>query len=231
MNSDNNIKKNFYRLDEYKNKHLNSDIYILASGKSLDYIDNSFFKNKITIGVNQVCNKYISTYLVRKEHILLDSILNINTIHFVSRGNCGGNDFLNEKYIVDKYQDNKNIILYNHDANTCKIENLPSDDDKLIVSWSTITTAIHLAAHMGSKNIILIGHDCGFLDGESNFINYYDEKYIPDKNFYNDWLPKIESQTIKLKLLLKEKYGCNIYSLNPFINFNLEGHIYSKILN
>lgn len=223
------IKKQFYRIEEYKNKHLNDDIYIIASGKSIDFIDNSFYHNKIIIGVNQIFKKIIPTYLVRKEHILLDKILNINTIHFISRGNCGNDNDLNEKYVLDKYLTSTNIVLYDHENNDCKLNELP-DNNKLIVSWSTITTAIHLAAYMGAKNIILVGHDCGFIDNESNFKNYYDDNFSPDPNLYNDWLPQIESQTIKLKQQLKEKYNCNIYSLNPFINFNLEGHEYSKTI-
>ena len=51
-----------------------------------------------------------------------------------------------------------------------KINFDPKRDNKLIVSGSTITTAIHLAAHMGAKYIILLGHDCGTLDGENNFL-------------------------------------------------------------
>jgi hypothetical protein len=27
---------------------------------------------------------------------------------------------------------------------------------------------------------------------------------------------------------LKEVYGCNVYSLNPFLNFGLEGHEYER---
>jgi uncharacterized Rossmann fold enzyme len=123
------------------------------------------------------------------------------------------------------------IICYDHDKNNRNVNTLP-DKNKLVVSYSTITTGIHLAAYMGAKNIILVGHDCGKIDGECNFEGYHtDATYkIAHKNGkkdYNTWLNKIESQTIKLKTLLKEKYGCNIYSLNPFINFNLEGHTFT----
>jgi len=66
---------------------------------------------------------------------------------------------------------------------------------------------------------------------------------------FNDWLTKyilllgtvafvtsmtapfwgqIDGDTIKLKGLLKDAYGCNVVSLNPFINFGLEGHVYKR---
>ena len=220
-------------LKDFENKHNGETIWIIASGKSLDYIDDAFFNDKITVGVNQVFKKFVTKYLVRKEHDYMDEILklDLNTIHFISRGDCGGHTKL-IKYNSNLYNMN-NVVIYDHDIN--KINSVSLNDNKLIVSGSTITTAIHLAAHMGAKYIILVGHDCGTLDGENNFFNYHTKETIslahgkdnPNKN-YKNWLKIIEDQTIKTKKLLKEKYGCEIYSLNPFINFGLEGHKYER---
>ena len=225
------------QLTDFKNKHLDDDIYIYASGKSCDYIDNSFFKNKIVIGVNQSYRRLIPTYLVRKEFKLLEKIITTNelteVIHFVSKGNCGLGNTKNYDTITTKFKNQNNIVIYNHNQNNRQIISLP-DDDKLVVSYSTITTAIHLAAYMGAKNIIIVGHDCGLLNGESNFTDYHTKESLsvawkknPQKQ-YNDWLGKIENHTITLKKLLKDKYGCNVLSLNPFINFNLEGNKFTK---
>ena len=102
------------------------------------------------------------------------------------------------------------------------------NEDELLVSFSTITSGIYLAAYMGAKNIILVGHDCGTIDGQSNFKNYHSKESRLQKSTdsYNVWLRKIEKDTIILKQFLKDKYKCNIYSLNPFVSFRLEGHIF-----
>lgn len=68
------------KLSSYKNIHLNSDIYVIGSGKSLDFLDKSFFDNKITIGVNQSYQYIQPMYLVRKEHKFIDLVLKIQTI-------------------------------------------------------------------------------------------------------------------------------------------------------
>lgn len=222
-------------LSKFKDIHKNSDIYVIASGPSLDYIDSSFFVNKITIGINQIYKKVKTNYLVRKEKDLLNQILKETpneTIHFISRGVCGGNGNINKNFIKKNYSSNENIIIYEHNKNNCTMPNvLPKNG--LVVSWSTITTGIHLAAYMGAKNIILVGHDCGTLDNITNTKNYHSEStykiaHKKGESDYKVWLPKIENQTIKLKNILKKHYGCNVYSLNPFINFGLEGHKYSK---
>jgi len=219
-------------MEAFKNIHKNQDIYLIGSGKSLDFIDPCFFDNKITIGVNQVFKKISCRYNVRKELKYLAetmSLLKEDTISFVSEGDCGRLGKKNRKYIENNHPEDKRIVLFKHQENKLVLKELPNENE-IVVSWSTITSAIHIAAYMGAKNIILVGHDCGTLDNESNFSGYHTEETlkIAHKNVggYKKWIPKIEEQTITLKKLLKEKYDCNVYSFNPFINFGLEGHIY-----
>ena len=225
------------KLEDYKNFHKDKDIYILASGKSVDFIDKSFFKNKIVIGVNQVYKKVECQYLLRKESQLIKEVLekNPNTIHFISKGNCGGDNNTNVEYIINNVNDTSNIVLYNHNINKSKeINILLPKDNSLVVSASTITTAIHLACYMGAKNILLVGHDGGMINGECNFTGYHtDETYkIAWSNGVKDykiWVSNVDKQTISVKKELEKKYNCNIYSINPFINFNLDGNKYTKI--
>ena len=87
---------------------------------------------------------------------------------------------------------------------------------------------------MGAKNIILVGHDCGTLNGNTN-INEYSKReerlvdaWDDNEKGYVEWLSKIESQTIAVRNYLKDEKKINIVSLNPFINFSLEGNKYSK---
>ena len=96
----------------YKNIHKDETIYIVASGKSVDYLNSSFFLNKITIGINQSYKKYVPNYLLRKDHDLLKEILDLklNTTHFVLIGNCGG-DYINESN--KKLPDNLIKLIYN----------------------------------------------------------------------------------------------------------------------
>ena len=221
------------QLHKFKDIHKDNDIYILASGKSVDFIENCFFKGKIVIGINQVYKKIPCKYLVRKEHQLVENVLsdprNSDSIIFIPT--------YKKTHVLEKIDNQEKInriIFFKSDPNIFIVDKLPSDD-KLIVSYSTITTGIHLAAYMGARNIILVGHDCGTLNGEPNFSGYhtndtYKIAHSNGKAQYKNWIHKIETGTTTLKKLLKKKYGCNTYSLNPFINFGLEGNKYISVV-
>ena len=213
-----------------KNIHKGADIYVIASGASLDHIDPSFFENKITVGVNQVYRKFKCSYLVRKEASHIKESIDTGSKVICSLWDSG--DITKGKKKKNT-QGNENLPIYIFDHNEnrhTQIDFSIVGSDKIIVSYSTITSALHVAAYMGAKNIILIGHDCGLINGKFVFEGYYKGIHeTPWKKWedYVNWLKVIEQQTVSTKQALKSKYGCNIYSLNPFINFNLEGNSFS----
>jgi hypothetical protein len=208
----------------FKDKYKGEDIYVIGSGPSCDYIDNNFLKNKISVGTNQTYRKFETDYIVRKEHSLInDTLKNSNSNIVVARLNCGSG------VSIDINKNTERLYYFNHLANVSKI-NLSAFEkpNHLVVSDSTITSSIHFAYHLGAKNIILIGVDHGLLDEKHTFDGYYKTiKETPWRNWedYKKWLNILERDTLSLKKKLKE-LGVNVYSLNPFINFKLEGHVY-----
>jgi hypothetical protein len=181
--------------------------YVIGSGHSVSFFDKQFFADKFIIGINHVA-----------EHIPCDIVV---AKEIPKR-------FGNEALVVSKhqyggYQHPDNTIgdyYFMHDQNQHERINFPSDD-KIIVSYSTITSALHLACYLGFETIFICGHDCGTIDGKSNMAGY-----IEGDMQYHRWLKQIEPQTIMVRDWLKKKYGTYIYSLNPFVSLNLEGHKY-----
>jgi len=215
------------QITELKNIYEGEDIYVIASGKSFDYISPDFFDGKITIGVNQVYKRIECDYLVRKEIKFLEqSLTKTNSKVIVSKFNCGNvTSFPNKPE-----KDSDNLYYFEHLTNKEKeIDTSVFGTDKIVVSYSTITSAIHIAAYMGAKNVILVGHDCGTLNDESTFKGYYDGlQDTPWTNWeqYKNWLKVIEAQTILVKKELKKEYDVNVVSINPFVSLNLENNIY-----
>jgi hypothetical protein len=201
-------------------------VYVLGSGASLNFIDPKFFYKKITVCVNDVGEVYLPTtkYVVTKYHpeaiTYAQNTPDTNVI--VSRGSLGGPHYSALPALKNLYTFDHNI---NKGPSTSTVTDWPLEDNSLYVSWSSITSAMHFAAYLGAKNIIMVAHDCGDLDDKS-----WVDGYV-----YNSWNDKekveevrernkqFEIQSVAVKTKLKELYNCNVYSLNPFINYNLEG--------
>lgn len=211
-------------ISKFKDTHKGEDIYVIGSGPSCDFISVDFLENKISVGTNQTYRKFETDYIVRKEHLLIDDTLkNSKSKIIVAKRNCGNGK------LIDVNQKTDRIYYFDHLTNVHKI-NLSAFDmeNHLVVSDSTITSSIHFAYYLGAKNIILIGVDHGLLDEKYTFDGYYKTiKETPwrDWNQYKNWLNILERDTLLLKSKLRD-FGVNVYSLNPFINFKLEGHVY-----
>jgi hypothetical protein len=213
---------------EFKDCHLGKDIWVVASGPSMNYINPEFFTNKITIGVNRVCMKFDCDYLVAKDGRGFSAISNSisDETKIVLSKHESGNLHQN----INTYDGEH--WLFEHPAKPQEKPDLScinKESDKIVVSYSTITSAIHLAAYMGASNIMICGHDCGTIDGNSTISNYYKDikPHQGSEQGYISWLSQIENHTSAVCHTITRNYGCNIHSLNPFINFNLEGHRYT----
>jgi hypothetical protein len=79
---------------------------------------------------------------------------------------------------------------------------------------------------LGARNVILVGADCGLLDGEANQAGYKSGNLTGDDPL--SWLGRWEQHLRAVSDKLRAVYGVRIYSLNPFVNLNLEGHEWTK---
>jgi hypothetical protein len=175
--------------------------------------------------VNDVGEIYLPTtkYVVTKYHPeatkYAQLLPDVNVV--VSRGELGGPNYSVLPALKNLYTFNHNI---NKGPSTSTVTDWPPEGDSLYVSWSSITSAMHFAAFLGAKNIIMVAHDCGELDDKSwvdgYVYNSWDKTKVEEAKERNK---QFEIQSIALKKKLIQLYGCNIYSLNPFINYNLEG--------
>ena len=126
--------------------------------------------------------------------------------------------------------DNAYVFSHNPRINSLEKEIVELSDDDIVVSKSSVTSLIHVAAYMGAKNIILCGHDCGTLDGNLYYEGYMEDDWISSANWpgITSWMSAIEKQSQLVRKYLMDKYDCNIYSLNPFLNLGLENHNFVK---
>ena len=108
-------------MESFLDLHEHQDIYVICSGKSCDYIEPSFFDNKITIGINQVYKRFNCKYYVRKEINFIDEIImNIdkNSKLFITKN--GQTNDNNRKNIENLYKNRENVIFCENYKNIMK---------------------------------------------------------------------------------------------------------------
>lgn len=217
-----------------QNIHKDEDIWIIMAGSSMNYIDSSFFQNKITIGQNQVYKHYSCNYVVMKDcmeeprfprSIQECDELGIPLIY--SQYYKGHQDKgFNKPQHKDAY-----VFCHNNRTQSLESEIEQLGEHEIIVSKSTATSLMHIAAYLGAKNVILCGHDCGTLDGDLYYDGYLEKDWTSSGNWdgITTWMHSLEYESQVVRTFLKQKYNCNIHSLNPFLNLGLESHNYKKL--
>ena len=212
-------------LIDLKDEHKGEDIYVLGSGPSLTYIDPLFFRNKIVVATNGVADRlklydssarvYTHSHYHEELHALADKYPGYYGYYIAPEGDQGHAGEPNPRH--------PKVIYYPHPATSYDfVVEKAVHPDGLIVGSTSMHGAMHLAAHMGAANIIMVGADCGMIDGESNHEGYISGNLKTyDANF---WMARWEQNLLQVKAYLCDRYEVNIYSLNPFLNMNLEGH-------
>ena len=130
-----------------------------------------------------------------------------------------------------------NIHVYDHQPNAVADfdarAHWPSDPDSLVVSMSTMTTAMHFACYAGASVILVCGLVCGTLNGETHFAGY-GHPGDPDgvqPEWMAGWLAKTEKQALAVRRELVRRYDVDILGLTPWITPELDGLTYRSPTN
>lgn len=210
-----------------KNRHAGQDVFVLGSGASMDYMDRDFFRNRIAIGCNYVYERFPVSYTVAKElpksHLV--EACQSGSVPVVSEFRYGFKD-----HPVDYSDLSIDYYVFPHRHNACtEIDWSILGTDELVVSYSTITSAIHLAAYMGAKTVFLCGHDCGAIDGKLQYSGYRSTLTAGESaDWYRGFLRTSRDQTPILRDKLFEVYNCRVVLISPFVNLSHEGHVFES---
>lgn len=209
-------------LTELRDSFAGQDIWVIASGPSMSFIPAGFFDGRPVVGVNEVWRDFPVSVAVRKEHDGAQESLDAGVRLVISHGDMGG-DTGPPQLAGDHWTFEHS---YNQSDGPIDLDPIGSPD-RLVVSWSTITTAIHLAAYMGARAVIVAGHDCGSIDGRLNYTGYpIGTDPAEDAEWYDRWLGGIESQTMQVAERVTAVYGCPVVGLCPWPSLALAGHVH-----
>ena len=217
------------RLNDFKDLHEHEDVYVLGSGATLDHIDPLFFRDKVVVATNLVADR-------------------LGLYDFVTDLYCVTHYHQDAKYLSEKYpffdvlcplgdqgfagtpqvSFDDNVTTYpnkvtSFDFNVDKM--WPDDPDaELIVGSTSMHAAMHFACLLGASTVLMCGADCGLLDGKSNHGDYVSGNLATDVEHQIAWLARWEKHLRSVAAKLREHYGVRIYSINPWVNLQLESH-------
>jgi hypothetical protein len=209
-------------MDDYENLHEGETIYVLGSGATLDYLSPDFFDDKVTIAVNLVGSVFGLKGYYCFSHYHKDAQ------HEAKREDCIGAFTPEREHGTDGVFAGCAGNLTTFGTRTGRPgasfdphgKDWPVLSGQLTIGSSSIHGAMHLAAHMGAKFIVLVGADCGQLNGKDRTDGY------PAGDTY--W-GLYEMHLRAMKQRLWDVYSCQTYSLNPFVNYSLEGVQYRGV--
>lgn len=211
-----------HNLGKPKNRHRGQTIFVLGSGPSLGFVDPDFFIDKIVVGVNQVTEFFpVRPQFVFSHHwpAIADLAVRAKKTTFV----------VNDRNWPDmvRWKDNipRNVLLHkprDYRNSQRAFDPFSQKDDprhnNLMFGSSSAHGAIHLAAALGARHIMLVGVDNASIDGKWNF-----DTYPSPANLY-----PTETYEAHLRLVkdwIYRRFGTPIYSLNPFLNLRAEGQL------
>lgn len=206
-------------LIDYRNRHEFETIYVFGSGATLNYLAPSFFDDKICVATNFCGSVFgLARYYVFS-HYHADAVLEARRDESIAvftphREHGTDAEFLVEvsKVVTFPTTTGRPGTSFNPSG-----KDWPTLDNSLVIGSSGIHGAMHLAAYLGAKFIVLVGADCGTLGGAERV-----EGYVQGEHPWELY----EMHLRDMKQRLFEMYGCHTYSLNPFVNYSLEGTQY-----
>ena len=202
------------KLQQLANTEQGRVAYVIGSGNTAAFFDPAFFEDQLTIGVNHGWAEWLPKvdYMLTKYHETAEEWVSSDRVGqlIVSQGHTGQLD----KVMAPR----KDMLVFNHKPN--RVANFTAQDfpdTGLVVSYSTITSAMHLAAVLGASAIVTVGADCGWIDDKSNIGDYR-------QSLTEDFATAFELQNRIVANEIRTRYNIPVMCLLPFVTPNMEGH-------
>jgi len=205
-------------LADFVGKHEGQIAFVIGSGNSCTFFEPTFFDGALTVGVNDGWAQFLPsvTYMVTKYHENAERWVGSERVQgvIVSRGNTGQFD--------EVMGERDDLLVFDHSPN--KVQEFTAEDfpdSGLVVSYSTITSAMHFAATLGASAIVMVGADCGWVDDKSNVGDYF-------SSLTSDFAQHFDLQNRIVADEIRKRYNIPVMSLSPFVTPNMEGHKFTS---
>ena len=207
------------RVARFKDIHKGETIYVIGSGASLNYIDPRLLVGHPVVTTNHIGLELGLTEFYAVSHYHIDAHI-IAQAHphipvVVPQVDQGGTQLAPtapEYPSVWAFPTNQQAYGNFHPE-----VHWPTEPDSLVVGPTSLHMTMHFAHYLGASVIMLMGADCGTVDGEENRTGH-------DRGIGSPW--GVWANALPLVADRLRRMGTSVHSVNPWVNFGLEGHSY-----
>jgi hypothetical protein len=202
-------------LSDFDGVHAGEDVWVVGSDSSMDWFPEGFFDGRIVVCVNapHVPCRYVVSKADGSDGWVRAQALEHPAVHHVVSRHPNGS-LRTAKVQLD---DLANVTVYDHAENQCDGfsagRDVPTDPARLLVSWSTLGSAMHFAARLGARNVFMLGVSGGAFGGETHRDGYRSGGPIAGMSL----------QTQPIADRLAELYGTTFVTVLPWANLRCGG--------
>lgn len=215
---------------QFAGMHRGEDVWVVGSGRTLDFVDPSLFRGKVVIGVNGALHERggRATYWVSNHHHVA---VGLARAFPSSIAVTPTDEPVPPEHRRPVDLDVPNIVtapvIAQHYARFDPYAHWPDDRWRLPVGPSSATLALGWAQYVGARTIILVGLDCGRIDGLGNSVDHRPHTVPAGEWEAHQHHGLWERVLVRTAQFLRES-GVHVYSLNPWATLGLEGHEYTR---
>lgn len=202
-------------------------VYIVGTGPSLRCFDLAFFRDKVTIGLNQAWKHFNPTYSITvhpelyqeykaakdAEVLVPPKVTKDVSLWFVKK----------KPPMADLELDDPSVYVFNTSYELDTVAKRPNDT--LYLGEGVQTCAMDLAGRWGARFIVLVGCDGGSLDGDFHAHDQH-VKWLGMKA--DDQYALYRQSTAEVREVLRGK-GVSVMSMTPFIGVNGANEDYARL--
>lgn len=192
-----------------KNRHRGADVYIVGTGPSMRVFPSDYLQNKIVIGLNQAWRHCAPTYCITVHPELYAEYQDVRL-----RSACkpvATTWFVKHKPPLNLPYNDPTCYVFDTSPQLSIVNPV---SEKLFIGRGVQQTAMHLAAFMGAKNIILVGVDMCDLGGDHHAHDQHVRFHgLPPTNVYKEY----RDFTAAVRYQIEQKFGARVLTLSPLL--------------
>jgi hypothetical protein len=213
------------RLQAMDGRHAGEDLWVVGSDASIDYFPKGFFENRTVVCVNQI--HVPCQYVVSKADVgqLADSVYLEKNVQ-----SQPGVMLVVSKYSAGLRAEGEvllhgpNVIVFDHEDNMIQqfdaVRDIPADPSMMLVSHSTLGSAMHFAARLGARTVFMVGVSGGAFAGRKSLESR--------GNHSAGFIDRMSRQTQPIANRLTEMYGTEFVTVLPWANLRCDGVNFSS---